>query len=151
ARPMDVNREQLTAAEADGYLARRYVNRRTGDEVSVLILCGRPGPIALHPPALCYQGSGYSIVSGPDPFPAGAAGSLQTVRMSKEGHSPDQLRIFWGWSDGGAFAVPANPRMAYAGAGFLYKLYVVRRLTGVEGSLRDDPAAAFVRELLPVL
>ena len=155
ARPMEVDSRQLAAAEAYGHLARRYVNRRTGDEVSVLILCGRPGPVALHPPTLCYQGAGYSVMTAPEDFPvrtpAGRVGSLQTIRMSKEGPNPEPLRVFWGWSAGGPFATPDNPRRAYAGAGYLYKVYVVRRLGRAEEPLEADPAAGFVRELLPVL
>src|SRR5262249_8651740 len=133
----------------------RYVNRRTGDEVSVLILCGRPGPVSLHPPTLCYQGAGYSVMTAPEDFPvrtaAGRVGSLQTMRMSKEGPNPEPLRVFWRWSSGGPFAVPDNRRRAYAGAGSLYKVYVVRRLGRADESLEGDPAAGFVREFLPAL
>src|SRR5947209_18409507 len=37
-----------------GYLYRQYVNRRNGDEVSVFLVCGRPGPVAIHTPDVCY-------------------------------------------------------------------------------------------------
>jgi hypothetical protein len=155
SRPMEVDPRQLEVAEAVGHLGRLYVNRRTGDEVSVLILCGRPGPIALHPPTVCYRGAGYSVVSPPEDFavdsPAGRVGSLQTVRVTRDGPNPEPLRVFWGWSRGGPFGIPANPRMTYAGAPFLYKVYVVRRLPRAEEPLQGDPAADFVRELLPVL
>jgi hypothetical protein len=155
AQPAEVDTRQLAVAEAAGHLARRYVNRRTGDEVSVLLICGRPGPIALHPPVVCYRAVGYSVLGEPENYavegPAGRVGSLQTVRMTREGLNPEPLRVFWGWSDGGAFSVPSNPRMTYAGAGFLYKLYVVRRLSRTDEPLQDDSAAAFVTELLPIL
>jgi hypothetical protein len=150
-----IDPRQLEVAEATAHLARCYVNRRTGDEVHVLILCGRPGPVALHPPTLCYQGAGYSVPKKPDPFTvedsAGPVGTLQTVQMVKEGLSPEPLRVFWAWSNGGAFSTPDDPRMTYIQAGFLYKLYVVRRLSRIDEPLQDDPATGFVRELLPTL
>src|SRR3954470_6830087 len=45
-----------TAADATlaGTLQRRYVNRRTGEAVSVYLVCGRPGPAAIHTPEACY-------------------------------------------------------------------------------------------------
>ena len=71
--------------------------------------------------------------------------------MSKDGSSPETLRIFWGWSNGGNFSVPDNPRMTFFRAPFLYKLYVVRRLTRTDDPLQNDPTVGFVRELLPLL
>ncbi len=153
--PESIDPRQLEVAEVTAHLARRYVNRRTGDEVHVLILCGRPGPVSLHPPTLCYQGAGYAVTKTPEPFTvensAGPIGMLQTVHMVKDGPSPEPLRVFWAWSAGGPFSVPDNPRMTFLRAGFLYKLYVVRRLNRIDEPLQDDPAASFVRELLPTL
>ena len=53
----------MEIAEIDGYLMRRYVNDR-GDAVSVLLVCGRPGPISVHTPDICYAGIGYEPVGG---------------------------------------------------------------------------------------
>lgn len=41
------------------YLQRTYTSRRTGDSVTVTLMCGPTGPIAVHPPTACYQGAGY--------------------------------------------------------------------------------------------
>ena len=40
-------------------LSRTYTNRRTGDAVTVVLMCGPTGPIAVHPPTACYRGAGY--------------------------------------------------------------------------------------------
>jgi hypothetical protein len=153
--PEEIDPRQLEVAEATGHLSRRYVNRYTGDEVHVLILCGRPGPVALHPPTLCYRNSGYTLLNDVQPYPVENSGkvigTLHTVRMVKPGLAPEPVRVFWGWSDDGAFSVPDNPRMKFIRSGFLYKLYVVRRMTRNDEPLQDDPAAGFVRELLPTL
>src|SRR5438067_10570351 len=36
-----------------GQLVRRYRNRLNGDVVSVLLVCGRPGPVSVHTPDVC--------------------------------------------------------------------------------------------------
>jgi hypothetical protein len=54
----EIDARQLARAEAAGHLARRYVQRRTGAEVSLFIICGRPGPVSVHTPDICYGGIG---------------------------------------------------------------------------------------------
>src|SRR5262245_14554260 len=44
-----------------GYLYRRYVNRQSGQSVTVALCCGRPGPVAVHTPDVCYAGGGYDV------------------------------------------------------------------------------------------
>src|SRR5580704_6994240 len=46
-------------ADIKAYIMRRYVDRRTGTELSLIIVSGRGGPIAVHTPEVCFQGSGY--------------------------------------------------------------------------------------------
>src|SRR3954451_18636542 len=56
---------QLTMAEIAGHVTRRYVNRRSGAAVTVLLVCGRPGPISVHTPDICYAGAGYELAGPP--------------------------------------------------------------------------------------
>src|SRR5215210_7531380 len=56
-QPLDFEPSQL--GPVAGYLYRRYVNQRNGASVSVSLLCGRPGPVAIHTPDVCYVASGY--------------------------------------------------------------------------------------------
>src|SRR5579885_2068669 len=46
-----------------GYLARRYVNRDTGDAVTVALMAGRPRVVSIHTPDVCYAGSGYEVAN----------------------------------------------------------------------------------------
>src|SRR5262245_56797167 len=48
---------------ATAALHRRYVHNRTGKEVTVFLVCGRPGPVAIHTPDVCYAGSGFEVLS----------------------------------------------------------------------------------------
>ena len=38
-----------------------YTNRVTGQVVTVAMVCGRPGPVAIHTPESCYTASGYDL------------------------------------------------------------------------------------------
>src|ERR1700733_14806967 len=44
-----------------GMIQRRYVNRMTGDTVVIAVVCGRPGPVSIHTPDVCYGASGYTV------------------------------------------------------------------------------------------
>ncbi len=71
AIPRDVGEWQSEDSELDprqarqgdirGSLLRRYSNRRTGELLNVLLVCGRSGPIAVHSPEVCLGGSGFQL------------------------------------------------------------------------------------------
>ena len=154
--PTELDSRMLEMAEVLGYASRQYVNRRTKESLSILLICGRPGPISVHTPDICYAGAGYSMVRGQEHYrtesDGGAApATFWTARFTKEGAAPDPLRIFWGWSDRGPWSAPANPRLAFARSGALYKLYVIRRLVKKDEPLDRDPCIDFLHDFLPEL
>ena len=59
-------------AGAAGYLTRQYRHRTTGTVVSVYLACGRPGPLAVHTPDVCFGGEGYRLIQEPDKHPISA-------------------------------------------------------------------------------
>jgi hypothetical protein len=154
SRQQELDQRTMRRAGIDGCLMRSYHNRRDGSLVSVLLVCGRPGPIAVHSPAVCYAGIGYdtgdrgswfSPASGsPDRFWVADYRKIDSAR-------PEQLRIFYAWSDGGPWKASGNARLDFAGAPALCKLYVVRETAGPTPQAASDPAAGFLRELLPEL
>jgi hypothetical protein len=154
-RPMEISARQLAVAEAVGHLSRAYVNRRTGMEVSVVVLCGRPGPIALHSPEVCYAGSGFSLngeteicsVKSDD----GSTAELYKGQFVKPGAAPDALNVFWAWKAKGTWAATPNPRLAFVRSTVLYKLYAIRRIVRPGEILSQEPCLDFLREFLPEL
>src|SRR5262245_54580703 len=50
----ELDARQVARAELHGHLLRRYVHAETGEALTVLAVCGRPGPIAVHSPDVCY-------------------------------------------------------------------------------------------------
>jgi Protein of unknown function (DUF3485) len=128
--PMDPR--QIDRAGIQGYLSRSYRNARDGREVTILLVCGLPGPIAVHTPDICYRGAGYESDSDPvaaAPGPAGAApGRFLGARFRKAGAAvPETLDILWAWNAGAAWEAPGQPRAAFAGRPWLYKAYQITR------------------------
>jgi hypothetical protein len=156
-RATTLDKRTLEAAEISGYVMRSYRNRRDGRTVMVLLVCGRPGPIAVHTPEVCYAGSGYE---------PSAEATKRTVDL-REASRPaefwsleltkpdlvllDRLRIIYSWNAGGGWVAARNPRVEFAGAPALYKLYVVRQMSQEADWEKDDSATDFARELLPSL
>jgi hypothetical protein len=145
---------QAGAAGARQYL---FTHRRTRAGLTVILLCGRPGPISVHRPEHCYQGAGYDLTGSPvlckvpvlgDSVPA----EFWTAKFRKqEDTGPVQLRIFWSWYAGGAWKASKSPRLEFARYPVLYKLYVIHEITGPEKGPGKDPAVDFLRQLIPVL
>lgn len=145
------------AARAAGFLIRRYENRVNGQNCTVFVACGRPGPLSVHTPEICYSGSGYEL-SGPrvrcsvDAPTSTQPSEFWVAAFEKQDvATPTELRLFWAWSAADAWQAPENPRLTFARAGVLYKLYVSRETAPGDGRLEDDLCKDFLRRLLPEL
>lgn len=140
----------LDRAGIAGLVARRYVDRKTGAAVSLLLVCGPPGPIAAHGPEVCYAGSGYEAVADPVRRASGDGDAFWLGEFRKAGNAPPPvapLRIAWAWSDDGRWRAADRPRLAFAGKTVLYKLYLVFE-PAAPGA---DPRLEFAGQLAPVL
>src|SRR5437764_13900048 len=62
-----VNPAALALGEIVNYKQRLYRNRSTGQEFTVLVVCGKPGPISVHTPEVCFPGAGYKMLGEPRP------------------------------------------------------------------------------------
>jgi hypothetical protein len=134
-----------------GCIKRRYVQRKTGAVVSLLIVCGRPGPVSIHTPEACYGARGYQV-GVKDRFEGEGGDRLwRTDALRHSATEETRLRIFWGWNDGTAWTAADEARVQFARRPVLHKLYVVRELSGLNESNRDEPCAAFLTQLLPLL
>lgn len=154
---VDVSAAEMALAGADGWFVRRFTNRRTEQTILVMLLCGRTGYMCVHRPEHCYSAAGYDLVSSPLPYTLKSAqgqelGQFLTGRFVKQDPTGNaQLRIFWTWFGAGRWQAPSSPRWTFAGLPVLYKLYVARDATFRPDRLDDDPAVAFLRQLMPAL
>ena len=116
----------------------------------MLMLCGRPGPISVHPPTACYRARGYRMSH--EPVPASIADHRFRLAefQNPASISEDSVAILWGWSHDGDWSAPANPRVEFAGQSFLDKLYVTWSRARDDQSLDDSVPSDFLAEFLPV-
>ena len=162
-RDIEIPQNQLDQAGAVGHLHRVYKNRTTGDEVLVMVLCGPHGPIALHPPTVCFTGAGWKLEEPPeatavkDAEQKGELGSFFVTRFRKTTPtSASRMRTCWAWNGDGRWESPESPRFAFAGSRHLYKIYVSTRLSPEANSDAEEAfdkgiCIKFLREFLPVL
>jgi Protein of unknown function (DUF3485) len=139
-----------------GLITRRYVHQETGKVVTILLACGRPGPVCVHTPEACYGSSGYEVES-PRRFPLGGDKAkdppefwtARFLRQRTDGQT--NLRIYWSWHTSAGWRVADNPRLAFAPESQLHKLYVVRELANPNEPAETDACVDFLRDLLPAM
>jgi Protein of unknown function (DUF3485) len=154
-RPLTLDARSIERADISGYLCRRYVNQKTGGAVTVMLVCGRPGPISVHTPEVCYAGTGYEQSGETVRFPIGS--DLRDVFWEAEFNKsqsivPEHLRILYSWSADGTWKASDNPRWDFGGLPALLKLYVIREKAEKRGKVQaDDSEFEFVRQLVPEL
>jgi hypothetical protein len=145
---------EIQLAGFAGYVQRRY-ERPDGATVSVLLACGRAGPLSVHTPEVCYAGAGFEAAGDP------ARESFQTVKGSgptefwkakftKPG-TGQHLRVFWSWRARGGWLAADSPRLTFAGLPALHKMYVVCELATADARQEDAACAEFMALLLPEL
>jgi hypothetical protein len=156
SEPRELNENELRVGQIDGYLSRAYRNPAAGQEATVLIVCGRPGPIAVHTPDICYRGAGFVVQGEPVRVDGPEVGDHKTTFWTavfvKPGPVPRRLRIFWGWSpDGAGWEAADSPRWRFFHHPSLYKLYVVSPLLDSQVPPDKDAGLDLLRQLLPQL
>jgi hypothetical protein len=156
-KSQELDARQLEAAEIVGHIYREYTNRRTGDVITVLLVCGRPGPISVHTPDVCFRGMGYDFRAPTVHYKLEADGDcpaadFNLATMQKGGPlGSGAVRLFWGWSADGTWKAPDWPRLVFGRKPALFKLYVLRRQPRADEPLAEDPCIGFLRLLLPEL
>ena len=55
----EMSDDSLEQLECAGYIVRQYVNQRTGERISMFLIVGPAGPIAVHTPEICYSTQNY--------------------------------------------------------------------------------------------
>jgi hypothetical protein len=146
-----IRAQEIVIGELAGYISRQYENRLSGIRLDVLVVCGRPGPIAVHTPDVCLLGEGFNLVRRQKmPLPSNPADQFVVAHFRKlVGEGAFDRRVFWSWSATGAWDTPDSPRWTFAGKPFLYKLYVTRALLNVEEKPEEDPVWEFLKVFMP--
>jgi hypothetical protein len=156
--PDESLRRVVASAEITTFVQRRYVDRRTGEAVSLFVACGPTGPISTHGPEACYNGGGRVMVAEPareefEVAPGKPKATFLVGDFRQPGSSlPVGLKIYWSWRGRDRWEWTRNARVDFASARSLYKIYVIREMAMPEGTPIDDRVTPqFLRALLPAL
>jgi hypothetical protein len=115
----------------------RFVNSHSSRWMLIAISSGRAGRVAVHNPEHCYLGSGYQLVdeirleslsAGPHGQATFWTGHFQKKRPT----GLESIRIYWGWTADGDWQAPTYPRLYFAGAPRLHKLYMIHPVPQTE-------------------
>jgi hypothetical protein len=150
----ELTAREVAIAGIDGYVLRKYVNRRTGSVVTIYLACGRPGPVAVHTPDECYPGAGFAQAGTATRYapPGTPAAEFKVQQFRRQNPAaPSELRIFHTFGQAGAWTTPEHPRLAFARSSVLYKLYVVREMASASEPPEKDPATDLIKVLMPEL
>jgi len=148
------NKRDPAADGLSGMVQRRYVNRKTGQTVTMLLVCGRFGAAAIHTPDVCYAASGFTLGGRRRIGVDGVKGEFWTADASRQRATEEnRVRLYWAWKAdaGSGWAAPDDARRAFAQKAVLHKLYVLRDLESLEEPLKDDACQAFLQVLQPEL
>ena len=155
SQDLPIEEKVLRVAEATGSVSRAYSNKKTGTAVSVLLLCGPPGPIGAHTPDICYKGLGFEM-SGREEhrsitYRDDRRATYWSATFQRQSTGTDQLRVTWTWGVDGDWVASAAPRRDFVLRKALYKLYVSRAVTPAERESNSptDRIQEFLADFLP--
>src|SRR5262249_13424056 len=152
----EVPAEDLRGMGIQGSISRRYRNNRTGEIVSMMVVCGRPGPISVHTPDVCYGAAGFQAVEKASrkevQCNVSQSWPIWTMRMKRpDVVSASLIDVYWSWNTGDGWVSPDNPRWTFARFGALYKLYVVADVPSKPSARKQDPCVDFMKTYLPLM
>jgi Protein of unknown function (DUF3485) len=157
AQSEELDEATLILAGVEGYFCRHYENQPNGKKVTVLLMCGRSGPLSVHTPDACYRGAGYHQDGPIDRWPQKYGNGLASAQFSRAKFSKDDatdgtsVRIEWSWGADGKWLAPTAPRATFARLPALYKLYIVQRETPSSERSNEEVCKSFLEQLLPAL
>lgn len=152
AEEFPLQRSAVEMLQCAGYVNRNYVNRTTGESISVAIIVGPPGPIAVHTPEICFSSRSYQL-----------QGSRHKVQLETSSHLSNKfwrtdftsknilaegLRVHYAWSRGNGWEASASPRYEFAAAPLLYKIQLAAPLKPKLGEESSDSGREFLKALM---
>jgi hypothetical protein len=140
--------------ECTGYINRCYENRRTGEEVNVFVVIGPTGPIASHTPEICFSSQNYKSRDEHQRVVIPTAeedDELWALSFKTKNIREDLLRVYYGWTTSGRWTATSDPRFAFVGSPYLYKIQLASEMPAGTNLKTTDTCREFLKDFLPVL
>jgi hypothetical protein len=147
-RETELSKSATEMLQCKGSVRRIYENNKTGDHVSVVVLLGPSGPIAVHTPEICYSSRDYRIERDRVACELNDGDQLWDLRLKANDDRNLPLRVMYGWTNNGKWQATEQPRFTFGGRPMLYKI----QLAGpVPVSEDKDACKEFLAVFLPSL
>ena len=143
--------EELLDAFTHLNLYIETLHHDAGEIVTVAVLLGPAGPISVHTPDVCIRAKIIPL-SSPLNGSVSTSARLSPRRAMEHVSSGDEsdgrrLAVYYGWSIGGEWSAPKDPRIEFAGQPHL-SFQLAGRLPSPADDIISDPCMAFLKEFL---
>ena len=145
---LELDENALRILQCHGWEQREYVHQATGQVITVAVMLGPRGPMAVHTPEVCFDSVGTNQTRDRRPESITTARQdhqLWSVEFANKDSGDNRFESWYGWSDGGKFHASKLPRVWMSN--YLYKI----QLSGPVGNGADQPIQNFLGEFLPQL
>jgi hypothetical protein len=149
--------EARKEARIIGDFSMRFQNKLDPEKiVTIMLVCGHGSDMSKHTPDQCFIAQGFTMVDDEREYtvdlPSGPA-DFTTCRFRKEvpGKGPQNLRIFWSFSENGEWFAPTT-RIGIRTKPAVYKIYATTYLAkDVKEQPNTSEAVPFLRQFLPMV
>lgn len=148
--PVEDNVKEMLAC--DTFVNRRYVNRKSGDAVTLSVFVGPAGPTAVHTPEVCLSSRDYVLQAKRKKESIDSAGDVPdefwsvTFDSRRVGGAP--LRVFYAWLAEDHWEAPEYPRFEYGAKPLLYKIQVAGDVDSTAASPEEDSCHKFLTDFI---
>lgn len=159
----ELNEDAISQLELSDYIVRRYVNKETAEQVSLIFLIGPTGRLTVHTPAVCFGGRNFTLASQPEAvaFPFGEQGgeegekaavdTFQKIVFKNQSVNAGAKIFYYAGSVGGPWEeIGDNARTKFSKYRVMYKLQL-EAFSMDESIDENDVVARFLREFLPLI
>jgi hypothetical protein len=146
-KDVPLGKAALSLLNPYGYINRVYANEKTGWIISIAVLYGLKGPIAVHTPEVCYSSRDFVLVGAKTAYtvPIPKEGTLWSQEFQSRKVGAEHMMVYHGWSDGGPWMAAKNPR-------FLKTETLTKIQIAAFGADKEqDPIPEFLEQFIPSL
>ncbi|MEX2187366.1 MAG: exosortase-associated EpsI family protein [Pirellulales bacterium] len=137
-----------------GSLKRQYINLQTGASVTVALLLGPAGPIAVHTPEICFSSRDYDIVGEKSveklTTSADVPSEFWASNFRGKSLAAERIRVYYGWSTGDGWIASDSARFEFSGQPWLYKIQVAGPVSDADPS-DSDSCRQFLEVFVPAI
>ena len=148
-----LDEETVKMLRCTGNVYADYVDPASGEKVSVILMYGPAGPLAVHTPDVCYASSNFTqrrdrrreTIAGD----ADQTHEFWSIEFEENAVGNRPLQVTYGWKSSEAWVAPHEARTAFAGIPVLHKVQVASH--DVTQGSKVGAGVRFLSDALPIL